>query len=108
MDEFNEKDPLWDILGQARRAEASPFFVRKVLRSLKEKDRPGFSVSSLLRWLIPASAAAALVIGWSSFHSSDPVPQDQSLAEFNEYFDTAAGLSALIAQDSSVVWADSN
>jgi len=104
MDEFDEKDPLWDLLGRAKRTEASPYFARKVLRAVQNNDRQSFSLTTFWRWLIPTSAFAAVMIGWSAYHWQ----QEQSVAEFNEYFDSAADLSSLVAQESTSFWVDTN
>lgn len=99
-----EDDALWDLLGQARQTEASPYFARKVLRSVKEDRRQQPSLAAILRWLIPTSALAALVIGFSVHH----IREDQSVAEFNDYFDTAADLPSLVAVDTTSLWVDTN
>ncbi|MFZ4682040.1 MAG: hypothetical protein ACOYMS_06035 [Terrimicrobiaceae bacterium] len=104
MDEFNEKDTLWDLLGRAKPVKASPYFVRKVLREVKESGRPGHRRSAFLRWLIPTSAFAAVVMGWTAYQWQ----HEQSVAEFNEYFDTIADLPSLVAQEDVSIWAETN
>lgn len=104
MDDFNEKDALWDLLGRARPVKASPYFVRKVLREVKESGRPSRPQAAFLRWLIPASAFAAVVIGWTASQWQ----HDQSVAEFNEYFDTIADLPSLVAQEDVSMWAETH
>jgi len=106
MDEFDKNDPVWDLLGEARRTEASPWFAGKVLRAVRAtEEKPSFSLSSLWRWLIPASAFAAVAIGWSIHVQQE---HQRELAEFNEYFDSAAELSSLVAMDVSQYWEDAN
>ncbi len=101
MDELNEKDALWNLLGNARKIEASPYFTRQVLREVRrQNERPARSLSFLLRWLVPASAAAALVIGWSALHWQ----HNQSEEEFNAYFDSAADLQSLVAQEDAAIF----
>lgn len=97
MDDFKENDPLWDMLGRARRVNASPYFVRKVLSAVREEKRPQFSVAALLRWVIPAAACAALIIGW-------PIYQHEQQDAFNAYFDSAADLQSLIASEDTSLW----
>jgi len=104
MDDFNEKDALWDLLGRAKPAKASPYFVRKVLREVKEGGRRGLPVKAFFRWLIPASAFAAAVIGWTAYQWQ----HDQSLAEFNACFDTIADLPSLVAQEDMSGWIEAN
>jgi hypothetical protein len=92
-------DALWQLLGRARRAEASPYFARKVLRAVQEQDQRSWFPGSLLRWLIPTAACAALVIGWLSYRN-----QQDDL--FNADFDSAADLPSLVAYDESLVWSE--
>jgi hypothetical protein len=103
MDERNEQDELWDLLGKARKTEASPYFTRKVLRAVQEERRPAFSMAFLLRWLAPASVCAAIVIGWSAYSWQ----KDEQTADFNACFDAAADMQSLVAQDYTSVWSDS-
>ncbi|HEY5705370.1 MAG TPA: hypothetical protein VIS96_07335 [Terrimicrobiaceae bacterium] len=97
MDDFKEDDALWDLLGRAPGAKASPYFVRKVLNAICEKEQPRFSLAALLRWLVPAAACAALVIGWSVY-------QNQQQDTFNAYFDGAADFQSLIAFEDPPLW----
>ena len=96
MDDFKEHDPLWDLLGRARRVNASPYFTRKVLTAIRDGERPRFSLATLLRWVIPA-ACAALIIGW-------PIYQHEQQDAFNAYFDSAADLQSLIASEDPSLW----
>jgi len=98
MDDYKENDALWELLGRARRVEASPYFARKVLGAIhKEERRPWFSVGALLRWIIPTAACAGLIIGWATY-------QHQQEGTFNVYFDSAADLQSLVASEDSSVW----
>jgi hypothetical protein len=99
MEDFTEKDPLWDLLGRSRRVEASPYFVRKVLRAIQEEGSPRFSWVSLARWLVPTATCAALVIVWATYQ------HDQEEA-FDAYFDNAADLQSLVASDDGSQWLD--
>ena len=59
----HDDEKLWDLLGQGREPEVSPFFSRNVLRKIREAQgetpqRPWFS----LRWLMPAAGLAVTVI----------------------------------------------
>ena len=97
MDDFKENDALWDLLGRAPRAKASPYFTRKVLSAIREEKQPPFSVAALLRWVIPASVFAAFIIGWAAY-------QHEQQDAFNAYFDSAADLQSLIASEDVSVW----
>lgn len=101
MDEQNENDALWNLLGKARKIEASPYFTRQVLREVRQQAaRPAVSLAGILRWLVPASAAAALVVGWSALQWQ----HHQAEEEFNAYFDSAADLQSLVAQEDAAIW----
>jgi hypothetical protein len=99
MDDFKESDALWDLLGRAPRVEASPYFARKVLAAIREEKQPRFSVSALLRWVVPTGVFAAFVIGWAAY-------QHEQQDTFDAYFDSAADLQSLIASEDTSVWMD--
>lgn len=107
MDSFDQNDPVWKTLEHGSQRKASPYFVRKVLRSVREDARrePSLAWGTLLRWLLPVTACVALAVSWSVFESStstQATEQSGNLAEFNEYFDSAADLQSLIASTDDV------
>jgi hypothetical protein len=98
MDNDEENDALWELLGRARRVEASPYFARKVVAAIQnQKQSHWSSVSVLLRWLIPSAACAGLAIVWLAYQH-----QQQDL--FNADFDRTADLASLVASDDSLEW----
>jgi hypothetical protein len=98
MDKDEENDALWELLGRARRVEASPYFARRVVGAIRnEQKRPRFSVSLLLRWLIPTAAVAGLVLGWLSYQNQE---QDVFDADFNR----TADLQSLVSSEDSFLW----
>ena len=100
MDKDEENDALWELLGRARRVEASPYFARRVVAAIRNQEkRPRFSVSVLLRWLIPSAACAGLVLGWLSYQN-----QQQDL--FDADFDRTADLQSLVASEDSFLWVE--
>jgi hypothetical protein len=99
MDDFNEKDPLWDLLGRSRHVGASPYFVRKVMRAIHEEKPPRFSWVALMRWLIPTAVCAALLIGWATYEHDEK-------ESFNAFFDKVADLQSLIASEDDSPWLD--
>ncbi len=103
MDDFHENDALWKVLGRAKPVEASPYFVRRVLRDVRAKRQGPSRVQFLLRWLVPVGAAAAVAVSVTSWQLRR---QDQS--EFNACFDTAADLESLVAFEDTSVWVDVN
>ena len=74
-----------------------PISYAKVLRAVREEKRPQFSIATLLRWVIPAAACAALFIAW-------PIYQHEQQDAFNAYFDSAADLQSLIASEDTSLW----
>ncbi|MCP5541444.1 MAG: hypothetical protein H7A53_11845 [Akkermansiaceae bacterium] len=67
MDSFNPNDPVWKLLGKARRTEAGPFFSRNVLRELRKLQAEGRDRESVWTrvgaWLFrPAPAPALLTV----------------------------------------------
>lgn len=105
MDSFDQNDPVWRTLEHGSQRKASPYFVRKVLRSVREdaQREPAFSWAKLLKWLVPVTVCAVLAIGWPLYYQSTPVTaQTASSTEFNEYFDSAADLQSLVASTDDV------
>lgn len=99
MDDLPENDALWQTLGRAKPVSASPYFVRKVLREARSLRQAPSQFQILLRWLIPAGAAAALAVGVLSWQN-----HQQDVSTFNAYFDAAAGLEALVAIEDASAW----
>ena len=108
---------LWDLLGQAKTPEVSPFFARNVLRTLR--TQPVF-VRRLGEWfrlprLIPAATVAvALIVAVfvarvpvgsevAATNETDPIakidPQD---------YDVVADLDELVASDENALWDDNS
>lgn len=90
--EFPENDGLWNLLGQASQHQASPFFSRNVLRSIRQSAHapsPWF----IPRWLTPA-AFAVLVLGFVFALNQSPSRQAASYlpSDLATYIDEAAGL----------------
>jgi hypothetical protein len=100
MDKDGENDAVWELLRRARRVEASPYFARRVVGAIRNQEkRPHFSVSVLLRWLIPAAACAGLALGWLAY-------QHEQKVVFDEDFDRAADLQSLVAAEDSFLVLD--
>jgi hypothetical protein len=102
MDEDRENDRLWDLLGSAPPAQASPYFVRRVLREVRTNRRPAPAWGVLLRWLAPLGAAATVLVASSIWLA--PAPDE---GDFNALFDSAADLQSLVAYD-DMGWAETN
>ena len=105
---------LWDLLGQARPAELSPFFARNVVRTIRQRPE-GFE--RLRRWfsprkLIPATALAAAVVAAmlvmhrpASLNPADRMPDVVATIDLQDY-DVVADLDELTAGDESNLWDD--
>lgn len=94
MKEDFENDAVWDLIGRARPASASPYFSRRVLREIRQSPARPLLPEFFLRWL-PAGALAVLAAGF--FLCLSPV-RSTSLAdnaEFNRAFDMLAGIDSL-------------
>jgi len=109
MDSFDKNDPVWKLLEQGSQKKASPYFVRKVLRSVREDARrePAFSWRLALRWLMPVTACAVLAVAWPILHQEN-ASTTMASTEFNEYFDSAADLDSLVISEDISNWVASN
>lgn len=103
MEEFDENDPVWKALGRSPSAQASPYFVRRVLRDVRNARQAPPAWTILWRWLAPLGAAAAVAVTLTVWSSGST---DQS--ELNALFDSAADLDSLVAFEEASVWAEWN
>jgi hypothetical protein len=112
-----DDEKLWDLLGQLEAPEASPFFARNVVRTVREQPVWTRSIGDWfrLKLLVPATTVAvALLVGvfvarvptrteLAVTNESDPVaqidPQD---------YDVVADLEELIASDENALWDDNS
>jgi len=53
---------LWDLLGQAGRPAAPPFFAARIMRQIGAADSRPSWLAPVLRWLAPAAIAALVVL----------------------------------------------
>ena len=106
---------LWDLLGQARPTEVSPFFARNVVRTIRERPQPS---EWLRRWLsprklIPATGLAlAVVAAMLMLHrpaslnsAADDAPDVIAVIDPQDY-DVVADLDELVAADENNPWDD--
>jgi hypothetical protein len=106
---------LWDLLGQTRPVEVSPFFSRNILRRIRE-DRFSFSfVAKIRSWkiLAPLGATATAIVAIAIFVSA-PARQesarvDRLISQIDEQdYDVITNLDELVASEESNVWADNS
>ena len=111
MSDLDSNDPrdreLWQLLGQARRVEASPFFARKVLRAIEEPEpRAGWWLAAL-RVFAPATVCVALAAGaLLSLRNEQTVSLASASPEIE--FETIQNLDLLVANYETSVWLDSS
>jgi hypothetical protein len=105
---------LWDLLGQVRPTEVSPFFARNIVRTIREHPQ---SSGWLRRWLnprklIPATGLAVAVVAAmlmmhrpASLNPADDTP-DEIVAIDPQDYDVIADLDELMAADENNLWDD--
>ena len=105
---------LWDLLGQARQVELSPFFSRNVIRKIRER---GQRFEWLRGWfgprkLVPAAGLVlAIIAAMLALHqparrgSSDGPPEVIARIDPQDY-DVVADLDELMAADENNLWDD--
>ncbi|MFZ4775738.1 MAG: hypothetical protein ACOYM3_10260 [Terrimicrobiaceae bacterium] len=104
MKEDWDHDQLWDLLGNTKPVQVSPFFSRNVLRRIRQASARPLVPVFVLRWL-GAGAFALLTAGFflNLGDASHGQPVIAKSADFTEIFDVAAGLDTLVAvEDVSV------
>lgn len=102
-----DDDGLWDLLGQAKPVEVSPFFARNVLREVRlAKDQsPSLSLSLLFRRcrLALVGAAALAVVGINGLvilHEGE----SNALAQHSAESDQVANLDEFLAYEPTSGW----
>lgn len=105
---------LWDLLGQAKPRQLSPFFARNVVRKVRE--RPA-RFEWLRRWLsprrlVPATGVAVAVIATilAVHHPASPNPTDSPpdvIVKIDpQDYDVVADLDELLATEDNSLWDD--
>ena len=105
---------LWDLLGQAKPRQLSPFFARNVVRKIRERSaRFGWLRSWLSPWrLVPAAGVAIAVIATIlAVHqptSRNPAdgPPDVIVKIDPQDYDVVADLDELLATEDTNLWDD--
>lgn len=93
MDDFRS-DPLWELLGRARRPEPSPWLATRIVaasRAQAARPRRGWA-ALVYRWLaVPAAAAAVVLAGIAiRHHHVAPTPEGAPLfAAFEAFADNS-------------------
>jgi hypothetical protein len=118
-----EHDDLWELLGRARPAKASPMFSRNVLRAVRqlEPEKEGGLVDWLRagwNWLAVTGAAAAVIFLAFGLRTTptDAPRQVASASSDNAVLEEVlrspdltviANLDMLVAMDDNDLWLDS-
>ncbi len=99
-------DALWHLLGRARRVEASPYFVRKVLRAVESESEPRLPWwRSLLQSFAPAAACAGVaVLALAGMQRGEAL---KPMATADIEFETIQSLDLLVSNYESSLWLDS-
>ncbi|MEP6602569.1 MAG: hypothetical protein ABJB69_01315 [Spartobacteria bacterium] len=119
-----EDEQLWDLLGRAKPAPASPFFARNVLREVRDEPRWKSSLRSWmgLRALVPATAlAVALLAAMVLTHTPESSTSDQDepvaaaavdsdpIAQIDpQDYEVVADLDDLLAAEENNLWDDTS
>jgi len=102
MSDFDNKDPLWDVLGRGRRRDASPWFVDRVMNNLPEPLIATGRRSWFARW-VPCSALAIVFIAAWSLIQFPPDRSDFPLQSGID-FEIVQDLDLYISQLDSTAW----
>jgi hypothetical protein len=105
---------LWDLLGQAKPRQLSPFFARNVVRRIRERPaRFEWLRSWLSPWrLVPATGVAIaviatiLVVHQPTGRNPADSPPDVIVKIDPQDYDVVADLDELLATDESNLWDD--
>jgi hypothetical protein len=119
LDEQDEKDELWQLLGKARQPAVSPFFSRNVMRAVRglAQERPGVLASLLRYWRLAAlsGCAASLAVGTMMIEQDREHRREHqeiiALAErvsASPDYEVIGHLDELLDSEKNSVWLDNN
>ena len=120
MNQPDEQDALWRLLGSARPPKVSPFFSRNILREVRalKQEQPGFFPALLRHWkftLATAAAGCVALAGAVHFLDSDRSQRQvdslaaivEQVSDSPDYF-VINDLDDLLASEESSVWLDNS
>lgn len=99
---MHPQDDLDQLLGRAKQVEPSPFFVRNVLRTIRQEPKGWFS---LPRW---ACAAALTVLALGLFLLPNPGTAMLEQIETPADFAVVSNLDDLLAYEENQIWPSEN
>lgn len=106
----NPNDPLWDLLGQARAVEVSPYFARSVLREVRlaearRQTEPSPGLAAFLfkrcRMALAGCAAICVVAATSTVFLQD---HKNTLVLRSGDVEVICNLDELLASEDSALW----
>lgn len=114
--ERKDDEQLWDVLGQARPPEVSPFFARNILREIRQEPRWKTAARlwfSPRRWVPAAGVAGAVIAGVMLTHrpvsQEEPALPDDPIAQIDpQDYEVVADLDDLLASEENNLWDDSS
>lgn len=114
LDDWQQGDPVWDILNQASRPEPSPFFARNVVRSTRqlEKESLASRVISLFRsrrLALGAAACACAMITyqmWPAATGPESTPAKDITQTVTPVETTTTDLTELIIEETLIAAAN--
>ena len=119
MNNDDEPDDLWRLLGRARKPEISPFFSRDVLREIRqqEQERPSFFGRFRFAWAAAgaatACAVAAVLVMRPAADEAVAIQPDEivlyaSAVSASPDYQVIRNLDELLDSEESSVWLDSS
>lgn len=111
-----EHDELWELLGRAKAAKASPFFSRNVLRAIRqqEPERIGWFAWLRMRWKVPVAVASVAVIAVIATVALERAPQPDPLVAIADQVSTSpdyqviSHLDELLDSEHNSVWLEAS
>lgn len=100
-------EALWKLLGSARNVEASPYFVRKVLRAVEAAEEPRAAWWQIwVRIVVPTTVCAGIAV--MALAGSGDNHRLPSVAKADIEFETIQNLDMLVSNYESSLWLDSS
>ena len=109
------RDDLWELLGQAKKPQVSPFFSRDVLRTIREteQEKPGVIAWLRSHWQVAAASTCALTVVASfaavqQMRQPDPVVLLAQQVSVSPDYQVISNLDELLDSEHNSAWLEAS
>ena len=119
-EDWDQEDPLWNLLSEASKTEPEPFFARNVVRTVRlDEDSSTTTGTRILRFFtsrkvvslnrklaLSAAACACVTLGYQLWPTPETATTAPTIAQVAQPSETANNLSELVIEETLLAAAD--